>query len=320
VRPRLAAALIPLAGLLALLAVPGPALAGPDGVAPASNVPAPRPESRIDEKIGEFVPLDTEFRDENDQPITLRQCIAGKPTILLPMYYRCPVLCNNVLNGLIEALQKMPPDYTAGGKFNIVTVSIDPKEHAGLAAEKKKNALKEYGREGAENGWHFLTGSKEAIAELTGAVGYVYMFDKAYKEYAHPAGIVILTPEGKISRYFYGIAFDRTFEVQGGGTTTLRWSLIEASEGKIGSPLERLIMTCYRFDNLTGYSFSVVRAVQIGGVLTLLVIVAGVTVALVRERRTRATPATETSATTAAPAADAPAAPTSHDEASGRTA
>lgn len=293
---RLLAIVFPAACGIVLLAVPVPALAGPDGLAPASNVPAARPESRIDEKIGALVPLDTAFRDENDQPITLRECIAGKPTILLPMYYRCPVLCNRILAGLVETLRAMPQDFTAGGKFNVVCVSIDPKEHGGLATAKKQATLQEYGREGVENGWRFLTASKEAIAELTNAVGYVYEFDKAYKEYNHPSGLIILTPEGKVARYFYGIAFDRTFETEDGGTTTLRLSLVEASNGKIGSLKDRLMLLCYRFDHISGYSLNVLRAVQLGGILTVLVIGAGVTIALIRERRRRTAATTPTAA------------------------
>src|SRR5262249_51331443 len=152
----------------------------------------------------------------------------------------------------------------------------------------------------------FLTGSKEAVAELTAAVGYVYEFDKAYKEYAHPAGLIILTPEGKIARYFYGIGFDQEYRVPG-GTTTLRLSLVEASDGKIGSLLDKFILTCYRFDHISGYSLNVLRAVQLGGILTLLAVVTGVTVALVRERRrTRA-------ALAAANGAPVPASPAESD-------
>jgi protein SCO1/2 len=270
-----------------LLAVSTSVSAGPDGLVPASNVPAERPESRIEEKIGAQVPLDTVFRDENDQPITLRECIAGKPTILVPMYYRCPILCNRILAGLVETLREMPhePDRTVGVKFNIVCVSIDPKEFGGLATAKKQAALQEYGREVANNGWRFLTSSKEAIAELTSAVGYIYEFDRAYKEYNHPSGIIILTPEGKVARYFYGIAYDRTFETADGGTTTLWLSLVEASNGKMGSLKDRLILLCYRFDHINGYSLNVLRAVQIGGILTLFLLAAGVFIALRRERR-----------------------------------
>lgn len=282
--------LVPLGCMIALIAVPVPAFAGPDGLAPVSNVPTERPESRIEEKIGAEVPLDAVFRDEHDQPITLRECIAGKPTILVPMYYRCPVLCNKILAGLVETLRAFPheADRNVGVKFNVVCVSFDPKEFGGLASDKKKAALGEYGREVANNGWRFLTGTKESIAELTTAVGYIYEFDRAYKEYNHPSGIIILTPNGKVARYFYGIAFDRNFETADGGTTTLWLSLVEASNGKMGSLKDRLMLLCYRFDHISGYSLNVLRAVQIGGILTVLALGTGVAIALRRERRKRA--------------------------------
>src|SRR5262249_4748202 len=145
---------------------------------------------------------------ESERPITLREAMQGKVTILVPVYYRCPMLCTKVLNGLLDGLRAMPQNFTVGDKFNVVTVSMDPKEHADLGSAKKAAYLAEYGREGADAGWRFLTGKKESVAELLDAVGYRYEFDKAFKEYNHPSGIVILTPEGKVSRYFLGIGYD----------------------------------------------------------------------------------------------------------------
>jgi protein SCO1/2 len=212
----------------------------------------------------------------------------GKVTILVPVYYRCPMLCTQTLNGLLEALRQMPPDFTAGGKFNIVTFSLDPKEHHSLARDKKAVYLDEYGRPGAEQGWRFLTGTKETVQAVTEAVGYRYEYDRAFKEYNHPSGLIILTPEGKVARYFYGIGFDQEYKIPG-GTTTLRLSLVEASDGKIGSLSDKLILLCYRFDHTKGYAFQIMRAVQIGGVLTLILMLTGITVALRRERRRRET-------------------------------
>lgn len=260
------------------------------GAAPPSGY---RPAAGIDERVGADVPLDLVFRDEDEKPITLRDCTQGKPTILVPVYYRCPVLCTKVLNGLVEALREMPQDYSVGDKFNVVTVSMDDREHADLARAKKKAYLDEYGRPGAEAGWRFLTGSKESVAALLAAIGYRFEYDKVFKEYNHPSGIVILTPSGKVARYFYGIGYTGEFGVTDpnpeftlpGGKTTLRLSLVEASEGKMGSLLEKLTLLCYRFDNMKGYSLSVLRAVQIGGVLTLAVVATGVALAVRRERR-----------------------------------
>lgn len=273
---------------VALVAVPGSAPAGNDGVAPAAPQSKGGPNAKIEEQIGAQVPLDVAFEDEDRQPITLRTCIAGKPTILVPMYYRCPMLCNEILENLIDALRRMPPDFSVGGPFNVVCVSIDPRERMEwkLAANKRQKVLEAYGRAGAEPGWRFLTGTKESIAALTEAVGYRFEFDKVFKEYNHPSGIIILTPEGKVARYFYGIDYERVFELEKGGTTTLRLSLVEASDGKIGSLKDKLLLLCYRFDQLhKGYSLSVLRAVQIGGILTLLIVGTVVGLAFRRERR-----------------------------------
>jgi protein SCO1 len=291
------AAVAVVAALLGGVAVP-PAHAGNDGVVPSHDQPrGPKPAARIDEQIGAQVPLDTVFRDENEKPVTLREAMAGKPTILVPVYYRCPMLCTKVLNGVLEALRAMPADFSAGDQFNVVTVSMDPKEHGDLAREKKKAYLAEYGRPGAEAGWRFLTGTKESIAALLDTVGYRFEFDKMMKEYNHPSGIIILSPQGKVTRYFYGIGYDGEYEVaaepiaQGDGTlkrqtTTLRLSLVEAADGKGGSLLDKLTLLCYRYDHLQkGYSLNVMRAVQAGGVLTLLVLAAGLFLAFRRESR-----------------------------------
>jgi protein SCO1/2 len=282
---RISACLI-LLSLVCIVATPAPVEAG-DGLAPDGDSPqVQKGAAGIDEKIGAQLPLDLQLRDEDEKPKTLRQCIDGKPTILVPMYYRCPMLCNLVLRGLVETLREMPQDFSAGGKFNVVAVSFDPKEHGDLATDKKKVVMQEYGREGAEKGWRFLTGSKEAVAELMSTIGYRYEFDKSFKEYNHPSGIIVLTPEGKTARYFYGITYNGEFEVPG-GKTTLRLSLIEAADGKGGSMLDKLTLLCYRFEHMKGYSLNVLRAVQIGGILTLLIVVFFVSRAFLRERRHR---------------------------------
>ena len=182
--------------------VPGSVQAG-DGLVPESDIQRKRQDvSGIDEKLGAQLPLETDFRDEDERPITLRQCIDGKPTILVPMYYRCPMLCNLVLKELVETLRELPQDFSAGGKFNVVAVSFDPKEHCDNARAKKSVVIQEYGRQGAEKGWRFLTGSKEAVTELMTTIGYRYEFDKSFKEYNHPSGIIIVTPDGKLAPLF----------------------------------------------------------------------------------------------------------------------
>jgi protein SCO1/2 len=264
-----------------------PSLTAGDGVTPDADLPRKRTDvAGIDEKIGAQLPLDLPLRDENEKPITLRDCIQGKPTILVPMYYRCPMLCNLVLKGLVDTLREMPQDFSAGGKFNVVAVSFDYKEHGDLATAKKGVVIEQYGRPGAEQGWRFLTGSKEAIPELMNTIGYRFEFDKSFKEYNHPSGIVILTPEGKVARYFYGISYDGEFAVPG-GKTTLKLSLVEAADGKGGSLLDKLTLLCYRFEHMKGYSLSVLRTVQIGGVITVLGIALYVSLTLLADRRRR---------------------------------
>jgi protein SCO1/2 len=269
------------------------------GAALSVAIAAPRTEAGIDEKIGVQLPLDTPLRDEKDQPITLRDCIAGKPTILVPMYYRCPMNCNLVVQNLVRALREIALEhsYTVGNQFNVICFSFDPKEHASDSSAYKKTTIDQYGYPGAEAGWRFLTGSKESVAEVMQSIGFRAEFDKAYKEYNHPNGIIILSPEGKTTRYFYGFDFSGEIELAGEKvkqsdgterrpTTTLRLSLIEAAGGKGGSVLDKLVLICYRFDHLNkGYSVNVLRVVQLGGIVTLLLVGTGVGLALLRERR-----------------------------------
>ena len=142
------------------------------------------------------LPLDTPLRDEQEKPTTLRECIAGKPTILVPMYYRCPMNCHRVVKNLVETLREMAKnnDYTVGNQFNVICFSFDPKEHSGDASRYKDVTVGEYGVPGSEKGWHFLTGTKESVAEVMGAIGFRAELDKAYKEYNHPNGIIVLSP------------------------------------------------------------------------------------------------------------------------------
>lgn len=248
------------------------------------------PDVGIDEKIGNQVPLDLTFRDESGNDITLGDCVGGKPTVLVLAYYRCPMNCTDVLNGLVDAMKAMPNDFSVGGAFNVVTVSFDPKEQPGLAKLKRQNYLQEYGRPGAENGWHFLTGHAGPIKQLTSAVGFKYVYDKVYKEYDHPTGVIVLTPAGKVARYFYGHSYSGEYRVPG-GTTTLRLSLVEASGGKVGSLLDKLILRCYRFDHLERkYSLNILLVVRTAAVLTVLALAGGVTYFVRRERRRKPAP------------------------------
>jgi protein SCO1/2 len=268
--------LLPLLTLLSL-AVPAAAQDSrlPKPVGPARERPA---GVDFEQRLNEQVPLDLSFRDEAGRAVTLRDALAGKPAILVLAYYRCPKLCNEVLTGVLDAIRAIP--YTAGKEFSVVTVSFDPKEMPDLAAAKKKAYLQEYGRPGAD--WRFLTGEKGPIEELTRAVGFKYEYDRVFKEYNHASGIMVLTPDGRLARYFYGI----DYAGDDGRATDLRLSLVEAGEGRIGSPVDKLLLLCYRFEpSHNKYAFNILWAVRTGGIVTVLALAAAVVIFLRRERR-----------------------------------
>jgi protein SCO1/2 len=231
----------------------------------------------IEQKLNEQVPLDLTFRDETGREVPLRQYFGRKPVLLTLVYYECPSLCGLVLQGLLKSLRVL--NYTPGEQFEIVTVSISPHETPELAAEKKLNFLKEYGRLDAARGWHFLTGEEEPIRRLADAVGFRYVYDPKTKQYAHAAGIMLLTPEGKIARYFYGIEYS---------PRDLRMGIIDASQGKVGSPVEKVILFCFQYDPTTGkYSLAIIRVVQLGGILTVLILGGYIALKLYQERHGR---------------------------------
>lgn len=277
-------------GLVAPAAATGePALQPGEGKRPAD------PDIGFEPTLGAEVPLDVKFRNEAGAWVSLGDCVAGKPTVLVLAYYRCPMLCTEVLNGLTDAMKGMQ-DLSVGKDFNVVVVSIDPKETSGLAAEKKKHYLAEYGRPGAEAGWHFLTGQLPAIKRVADAVGFRFKFDKVFKEYDHPGGIIVLTGAGKVSQFFTRTRFDGEYEYKvPGGKATLKMALVEAGEGKVGSLLDQIWVRCYRFDHFKqGYAFNVLMVVRVGGVLTVLLLVAGVTYYARRDRGRPVTPPANT--------------------------
>ncbi|MGC1966643.1 MAG: SCO family protein [Candidatus Acidiferrales bacterium] len=216
----------------------------------------------IDQKLNQSVPLNLTFRDEHGQKVQLGQYFGQKPVILTLVYYNCPMLCTQVLNGVESGLKELPLDI--GKQFNVVTVSIDPTEGHVLADVKQEMYTGMYGRPGSARGWHFLTGDEPQIKQLADAVGFRYAYDPETKQFAHASAIMILTPEGKISRYLYGIQFP---------SRDLRLGLDEASEGKIGSPVDAILLFCYHYDPHTGkYGLLISHVIQAGGALTLLVL------------------------------------------------
>ncbi|MCG3155346.1 MAG: hypothetical protein DKINENOH_01952 [bacterium] len=231
----------------------------------------------IDQKLGGQVPLELQFLDETGAAVPLQQYFGKKPAILALIYYNCPMLCNLVLNELNRSLKVLPFD--AGKEFNVIAVSFDPRETPALAAEKKKNYLKDYNRPGAESGWHFLTGDSLAIKQLTEAVGFRYEFDPVSQQYAHAGGLMIVTPEGKLARYFYGVDYP---------SRDLRLSLIEASENKIGSAVDQLLLYCFHYDPRTGkYGLMIMNVLRLAGVTTVVLLAGFVLVMLWRDRRNK---------------------------------
>ena len=215
----------------------------------------------VDQKLNSSIPLDLMFRDEHGKTVALGQYFNSKPVILALVYYNCPMLCTQVLNGLDRSLEQIP--MSIGKDFNVVTVSIDPTDQPPLAESKQAVYVGMYNRPGAAQGWHFLTGEDSQIKQLAAAVGFRYAYDPDSKQYAHASVIMLLTPEGKLSRYFYGVTYP---------ARDMRLGLVDASDGRIGSPVDQVLLFCYHYDPHTGkYGLLISRAVQLGGLATVLI-------------------------------------------------
>ncbi len=233
---------------------------------------------RIEQKLDEQLPLDLMFKNEQGQSVKLGDYFGSKPVMLSLVYYECPMLCNQVLNGMVTAFKVM--SFTPGQEFEVVTVSFDPRETPALAAAKKKtyvDYLPEAKRANANAGWHFLTADAETIKRITDAVGFHYRYDEPTQQFAHASGIFVATPKGRLARYFYGIEY---------APRDLRLGLIEAADNKIGSPVDQLMLYCFHYDPATGkYGAAVMRIMRVAGVVTLALIVG---LLLVLKRRGRA--------------------------------
>jgi protein SCO1/2 len=231
----------------------------------AAEIPGELQDVGFDEKLGGSVTLsELTFKNEAGQSVQLSDYFkSGKPVLLNLLYFECPNLCNFLLNGMVDTLKTM--DWTPGRQFEIVSVSVDPREGPELAAKKKASYLKSYSRPEAAEGWHFLTSPDESQAKrLADQVGFKYKWDEKEKQYAHGAAIFILTPQGKISRYLYGVQFKEK---------DLRLALVEASDGKIGTIVDRILLFCYRYNPVTRtYSIVATRLMQAGGAVTVLVL------------------------------------------------
>ncbi|MFL6285900.1 MAG: SCO family protein [Pyrinomonadaceae bacterium] len=229
------------------------------GPVPTGKSDAVLKQVGIDQRLNNQIPLDLAFRDESGREVRLGDYFKnGKPVVLTLVYYECPMLCNQVLNGVVGTLEAVT--FTPGKEFEIVTVSFDPREGPELAAKKKETYLKRYRREGAGAGWHFLTGDKDSIQRLSESVGFRYVWDEQSNQFAHASAIMVATPQGRLSHYFYGIDYS---------PKDLRLALVESSEGRIGSPVDTLILYCYHYDPATGRFAPVMAVLRAAGVLTV---------------------------------------------------
>jgi len=264
---------------LALASAAAPALPQktPPPTQDAATPPSQLVEVGYDQKLGDSIPLDALFRDEEGREIRLRELLRGRPIVLSLVYYECPMLCTLILNGAVSALK--PLAFIPGKDFDFVAVSFDPRETAALAKAKKAVYLERYGRPDSRDGWRFLTGDGISIGQLTQAVGFRYVWDAASKQFAHPSGIVILTPEGKISRYLFGVEF---------APKDVRLGLVEASAGKIGTLSDQAMLFCYKYDPSRGrYSVAVLKLVRVAAALTLVALVGFIGIQRRRERTAR---------------------------------
>jgi protein SCO1/2 len=254
-------------------------------VAGAAEVPPPLREIGFDQKLGESLPFAAAFADEAGRIVRLGDYFGSRPVVLNFVYHDCPMLCTVSMNGLLSALRVA--SVVPGREFEMITISFDPRETPALAATKKKAWLARYPRPEAEAGWHFLTGAREDIDRVTGAAGFRYTWDERTKQFAHPAGLVVATAEGKIARYLFGIEY---------APKDLRLAVVEAGEGRIGNPVvNAVLLSCFRYDPATGrYSLSILSAVRWLGMATVLGL--GGFVVVMRRRERRKTGRTESDA------------------------
>jgi protein SCO1/2 len=231
----------------------------------------------IDQRLGEKLPLEAKFRDELGREVKLGDYFHKRPVVLALVYYDCPMLCTQVLNGLTGAL--MGTKFTAGKEFDVLAVSFDPRETPRLAGEKKQVYLDRYKRQGADQGFHFLTGTQESITALTQAAGFHYVWDEKTSQFAHGSAIMIVTPEGRMHRYFYGIEY---------APKEIQFGVMEASQEKIGSVVDQMILYCYHYDPTTGkYGLVAMTLIRVGGVLTVLLLGTFMAVSFRRDARNR---------------------------------
>jgi protein SCO1/2 len=269
--------LAPATGALAARAYDAP------GTPRANELPEAVRDIGIDEHLGARLPLDATFRDEQGKAVKLQDYFSGsRPVVIQLGYFGCPMLCGLVSKGMMESMREL--DMDIGKELHVIYLSFDHRETSELAAAKKRNYLKVYGRQGAENGWHFLTGTESEILRVTQATGFKFKWDEAGKQYAHAAAIIISTPDGRVSRYLYGVKYE---------PRTLRLSLVEASEGKLGSTMDQVTLFCFHYDPASrSYVLSAMNLMRVAGGLTVLILALVIWRMQQRRRRAQLTLAT----------------------------
>jgi protein SCO1/2 len=243
--------------------------------ASSATMPAALREIGFDQNLNQQLPLDAQFVDEQGQTIRIGQYFGKKPVVLAFVYYECPMLCTQVLGALTSTLRTL--SLTPGKDYEVVLVSFDPREKPAQAKKKKIEYMQRFARPAAEGGWHFLTGEQPEITRLTKAAGFRYVWDEQTQQFAHPTGIIVVTPDGRPARYLFGVEY---------GPRDVRLAIVEASEGRVGSAVDNLLLFCYHYDPMTGrYGFVIMRVLRIAGVATVLLIGTFIFLMVRREKR-----------------------------------
>src|SRR6202047_2428703 len=265
---------------LLALAITANAQTIPDNAgASSANLPVALRNVGFEPPLNGQIPLELGFRDESGRDVHLGDYFGRKPVLLALVYYGCPMLCNQVEQGVVGSLKML--SFNAGREYEVVFVSFDPRETPGMAAQKKVSALSHYDRVDTASGWHFLTGTKESIDSITPAANFRCSFNEKSGIFAHASGIMLLTPDGRISRYFYGVEYP---------SRDMRLGLVDASAGKIGTPIDHLLLFCFQYNPETArYSATVLKIVRLGGILTIFTIVAGILIFRRRDARAAST-------------------------------
>ncbi len=245
------------------------------GMVRADEKPELLKDIGIDQRLNEMLPLDLPLRDESGRTVRLGDYFGRRPVILALVYYNCPMLCTQVLNGLVGALNVMSLD--AGRDFDVVAVSFDARETPAMAAAKKDAYLGRYKRPNAAAGWHFLTGDAASIDRLTKAAGFRFRYDEKRDQFAHASAIMVATPDGRLARYFYGIEY---------APRDLRLGLVEASAGRVGTPVDQILLYCFHYDPASGkYGAVIVNIIRLAGATTLVLL--GLSLWMMSRRRAR---------------------------------